>query len=360
MKNALNALLGAAFASTLFFSVALHAQRAPLPLGTINPREVTQLRSCPAGYYSGMTCFQGTVTACPNAVDLGFTYGYENPSRRIAGTIVFMEGGGGTSAYSDPSYAQKYLANGYQVVYMAWDSDWEFSSNNTGSSIKDAACRPATFLNYIYQNLYSRGGMCAQGDSAGSGAVGYSLAWYGSSGYLDNVELVSGPVFGDIEQGCVVPNASTVNVCTNNQYGCDGKQWPDSPSYVDGDELKVGSWSGQNSCNAGRTTTAVDNSNWKTMSIVDGTTNPSFSYPQTSLAGWLCSNVDTIQNNSAAEGEFFYQQFTSGRQTAGYSVTRIDNCSGAEGVSNGKTPQGERGFDAVSGHMMSSCVKRHF
>jgi hypothetical protein len=95
------------------------------------------------------------------------------------------------------------------------------------------------------------------------------------------------------------------------------------------------------------------------MSIVDGTNNPSFSYPRTSMAAWLCSNVATEQNNSAAQGEFFYQQFTSFRQTAGYSVTRIDHCTGTEGVSNGVTPQGVSGMTAISQDMVAACVRRH-
>ena len=51
--------------------------------------------------------------------------------------------------------------------------------------------------------------MCAQGFSAGSGALGYALAWYGAATsaeyHLDKVALLSGPVFSDIEQGCEDP-----------------------------------------------------------------------------------------------------------------------------------------------------------
>jgi len=46
--------------------------------------------------------------------------------------------------------------------------------------------------------------MCALGDSAGSAAVAYSLAYYNAGSYFDNVELLSGPVLSDIEQGCQV------------------------------------------------------------------------------------------------------------------------------------------------------------
>ena len=347
------------FATAIFAAPFPNSQRAPLQLGKINSASIVKLDSCPLGYYPGMTCFKGRVEACPNAADLGFTYGYENRGLEPAGTIVFFEGVGGTDPYSDPAYAESYLQAGFKVVYMAWDTDWEFTGNNTGTSIKEAACRPATFLQYASQNLYTKGGMCAQGASAGAGAVGYSLAWYGAAGFLDNVELLSGPVFSNIEEGCIVPRASSINVCAAHQYGCDGTSWPDGPTYVDTDQELVGSWSGQPSCNDGQKTSAEANSAWKNMSIVDGTDNPSFNYPQTSMAGWLCSNLNSVQNNSAAQGNYFYQQFTHNGQTAGFSVTRINYCDGVEGVTQGTTPQGESGLAAISSDMVASCVNRH-
>jgi hypothetical protein len=32
------------------------------------------------------------------------------------------------------------------------------------------------------------------------------------------------------------------------------------------------------------------------------------------MAGWLCSNIAGSQNNSVAQGEFFYEQFTNSTQ----------------------------------------------
>jgi hypothetical protein len=135
--------------------------------------------------------------------------------------------------------------------------------------------------------------------------------------------------------------------------------WPDSPAYVGGDITAIDAWSGKPTCNGSQTTSKAANLSWQTMSIVDGTDNPSFSYPQTAMAGWLCSNIAGSQNNSAAQGEFFYEQFTNSTQTAGYSVTRIDNCSGNEGVSDGTIPQGESGYNAISQDMIAGCIKRH-
>ncbi|HXC44057.1 MAG TPA: hypothetical protein VNY51_11125 [Candidatus Dormibacteraeota bacterium] len=363
-KNPLYAAAGTAFAAiafTLIFGVlSAQAQQVPLPLGNVNPRTIKHMQACPAAYYPGMSCFSGMVQDCANASDIGFSYGVINPRGEVKGTIVFLEGGGGTSAYQDPSYPAKYIEDGFQLVYVTWDSDWEATSGSGGTSIKDAACRPATFLNYIYDNLYNQGGICVQALSAGAGAAAYSLAWYGSSSYLDNVELLSGPVFGNIEQGCVVPHAPTVTVCPTGQFGCNGEQWPDPPDYVNADPGLVGHWSGQPSCNAGNVTGQGANAAWEAMSIIDGNDEPSFFYPQTSLAGWLCSNVDSEQNNSAAQAQFFFQQFTGSGQTAAYSVTRIDHCNGPEDVSTGITPQGLNGFDAVTEHMVSACFKRHF
>lgn len=358
-------LLSAGFASiATFFAYPLSAQGSPLKLGTV--RGVTQLRSCPDGYLGGMTCYSGTVQKCQNDSDLGFTYGYEDPDGELVGTILFHDGGGGTAPTpnrkpsDNPIYALKYLDAGFRVIFVEWDSDWENSTNRTlGANIKDAACRPATVFNYLYENYYVTGGMCGQGFSAGSGAVAYSLAWYGSADYFDNVELLSGPVFSNIEEGCQVPPVSPVTVCPTGEYGCNGAEWPDPPQYVGGDQNLVGTWSGYNSCNAGKNTSSQAQSAWKSMSIVDGTDNPSFSYPHTSMSGWLCSNVNTVQNNTAAEGDDFYLQFTNSSQTAGFSVTRIDHCDGVEGVTEGITPQGEVGFDAISDHMIASCVRRH-
>lgn len=356
MKNAaLPVLLGVVLAVS-FPATQAHAQRAPLPLGTVNG--VNQLPSCPSGFFAGMTCFHAQMN-CPNTFSVGFTYGFEDPGATPIGTIAFLEGGSGKDATGSADYGEKYIENGFRVVQIAWDSAWEVTNTTTSTSIKTAACRPATFLNYVFQSLHRDGGMCAQGDSAGSGAVAYALAWYGAANFLDQVELLSGPVFGDIEKGCMVPNAPVSIVCPVGQFGCNGAPWPDSPAYLGGDISAIDRWSGDSTCNGGKPTSPTSNLRWKAMSIVDGTSDPSFSYPHTAMAGWLCSNVDTQQNNSAAQGEFFYEQFTNSKQTAGYSLTRIDHCTGTEGVGHGVTPQGETGLTAISQNMIAGCVKRH-
>jgi hypothetical protein len=324
---------------------------------------VAALPTCPTGYATGMSCSQATVV-CPGTADLNVTYGYmAPPSGPINGTVFFHAGGSGDVPLGISEYIPPYSSTaGFALVQMAWASSWE----DTGLTVKNvgvAACRPATLMNYIFQQVATPGGAkCAQGFSAGSAAVGYALAWYGAGRYLDNVELLSGPVFSDIEQGCMVPQPPQLSVCTPGQFGCPpNSEFPDFPSYDTGSSgtaTGVGLITGDASCDGSANTTAQSNANWKAMSIVNGTTKPSFSYPQTAVAGWVCNNG---LNPSAAQGDIFYQQFTSSGQTAAFSLNPVTGCSGAEGVGSGTVASlgGEAGSVAISNDMIAHCIVRH-
>jgi len=275
------------------------------------------------------------------------------------GTIVLHPGAGGLdpSGGMSHSFDQRYTADGYSVVTLAWASGWE-DTGLTTKSIRTAACRPATALNFILNTVSSNGAKCAQGFSGGSGALGYALAAYGASSYLDKVVLEAGPVFSDIAQGCKVPKAPKLTVCTSGQFGCAPQDtFSDSPSYVGSVVAGMQVVTGQASCAGTATTTPSSAAQWKAQSIVDGTTKSSFTYPHTSLAGWVCDNG---LNNSAAEGDLFYRQFNSASQIDHFQVTPIRNCKGAEGVWSGETPAGEVGLDAIVADMtdpVAGCVQ---
>jgi hypothetical protein len=137
--------------------------RAQLP--TVDPTGVTTLSSCPAnvGFYSDQnnnpTCYGGTFS-CSNTAPIDVTWSITNPSA-VLGTIVFFGGGGGENAASFPGEEQifvpQYTKAGYQVVQVAWKSDWELVNNantNYTPNILNAACRIASFLHYAYKNIY--------------------------------------------------------------------------------------------------------------------------------------------------------------------------------------------------------------
>lgn len=366
----------------LTLAMLVNAPRAAsqTSLGTVSSS--TPLTSCPnRGFVSGvgMTCYTAVLTGCPGNDDLAFDYGVAPPSGPPRGTIVFFAGDGGEHAADGPDQTallSNYVSAGYQLVQIAWGSgqgmqdgtDWEYTNVNGGtnpSSILNAACRPASFLNWVRngsgagvgKGIWGNygGGMCAQGHSAGSGALAYALAWYNAGaatatngqGYLDKAVFTAGPVFSDIKKGCEVPNNQYTLMCESpGQVGCRG--WPaqDPPGafleYATGYKNFVNSWSGNNTayaCANNNHATTYDNS-WFQMSILYnlGTQQPSFNYPMTTISAWLCASTapGVTVNNAGSQGQLYWAQFTNTSQAGGsLSVNAVVACPTTEGALGG-------------------------
>jgi len=331
--------------------------------------------TCESGlkFAPGVTCYHATVT-CPSTVALGVTLGYQAPAAPAQGTIVLFSGGGGTEAgalSNDSQYTADYASNGYGVVETAWDSAWEDTTNGSTSNVPAhnllaAGCRPASLLNYIFSQstpFYTSGGRCAQGISGGSGAVAYTMSAYGGDGFLDNAELLSGPVFGDIEQGCEFPPAPEVTVCGDGNGGVAAwchlgpgqSLWAGRPTYMGSALTAVQGFTGDSSCGTATPTSATSNQAWKNESIVNGAASTNFNYTNTKVTGWLCADSS---NNSTEQGQFFYQQV--GTTATPLNVYPVSNCQGAEGVDTGDVPalSGDpSGFTAVEFDMLNACHK---
>jgi hypothetical protein len=328
-----------------------------------------------------MTCTAATVVNCSGDDPLQFVYGVENPTG-ASGTIVLFSGGGGGTASdvaSLPYEISHYVAAGYQVIQVAWGPgtsgdgiDWEFtnSSNGTGTNILTAACRPATFLNWVRNGghyagaLWTSGGMCAQGLSAGGGGIAYALAWYNAASFLDKALFQSGPTLSDIRQGCQVPNRDYTTICSGSgQAGCVGWQIQDPPGYslefVGHYKSHVNAWSGNPtpSCANNSSPTNYDAS-WYAMSVVNFPTTgqqPLFNYPRTAMSAWLCETTapGVPPNNSAAQGQIFYQQFTSLTQAGNsLSVNAVTLCPTDEGADQGTVAStGDVGYVDITNDM---------
>lgn len=346
----------------VLFSAGAKAQSNPLPLGQV----ILPVKSvrCSAGFANGAACYTSTIN-CPGTAEIGFTYGVVNPGG-TDGTIVFFNGEDGTT----PGFTQYVTAytpptHNYQTVQVAWETAWEDTANGTGDSLKSAACRPATLMDWLLhqKNVYAGGGMCAQGASAGSAAIAYALTQYAAHEYLKHVTLESGPVLSNISTGCN-PNSTPITVCSGNQCLTGGEgSWPDSPLYVDGAETAVSTWTGatgNNACKSSRIG-GTQYSSWQDMSIVDGLTgrqsDATYNYPTTTIAGWLCSkapgcNDSRCQNNSAAQGQLYYENVISSK-----SVYRVDNCESTEGVEDGTVPalHNQPGLLAIIADMAGQC-----
>jgi hypothetical protein len=366
------------------------ASSGSLPLGSVQLQS-SNVYPCPGGQwlYPETYCSAAVLTGCPNVQDLDFAFGYQTPSGTPKGVIVYFDGGDGTSPSGEATEVDMlgyYVSQGYVAVQVAWGSPWQqvlnpwpISSTPQGN-IQNAACRPATFLNYIYNTVYlpiaknfSNAGMCAQGFSAGSAAIGYSLAYYGAGSYLDNVELISGPVLSDIKQGCEVPGPPTlVTVCPSGQLGCQlgsGTSWTLPATYVLNGATYLGNWTNDNSCVGSSATSSPSNARWLAQSIVDQNTGatPTFNYPSTAMGAWLCRslqnqradcsgsnyNYNVCPNNSSTQGEIFYSQITSANAPPAYGIYAVDNCYGPEGAPQGNvgSPTGPSGETKIEQDM---------
>jgi hypothetical protein len=347
---------------------AVHSQA--LPPGSVT---ITGHGGCPSAldFSSTAVCYAGTVSCTSAGIDdIPFFYALTPATAPQVGTIVFFNGGDGDTP-GGQSYVAPYNAKGYQTAQVVWGTPsagqaWETATPTSGDAppplwkIKTAACRPAGVLKYLFTTYETdgqgnrTGAMCAQGASAGGAAVAYSLAEYGAGSYLNNVELTSGPPLADIAQGCTAPyptpactGSSPVDcVCASGcNTGGEGS-WTDPEKYIAGAQHCIDQWTGLvSSSNCTQITQAPYCTNpsyssyqpsWKDMSIIDGDSDSIFSYPSTSMSGWLCSNTSVncggtgqgpCQNNSAIEGYFFYSQVTSP-----HTVYRVDQCDGDENV----------------------------
>lgn len=299
-----------------------------------------------------------------------------------------FSGHGGTAADAgdNSNFVQPYLNAGYQVVQTAWaivnqqgnagGRDWEYASSDriSNPNIRNAACRPATFLSWVRNGgvVWTTGGMCAQGFSAGAGALAHAIAWYGAAdqtktgttGFLDKVELLSGPELADVKQGCEIDGPGNGDpyaaaMCPSWQYGCmtGTHGWPQGPNgqpiflsleFTGNAVNDVGSWTAQGGtqglgpgcANNAQPTTSAQNSSWANMSVVQLPAQngvPNFNYPKTNITAWLCQSTanNAPQNNSGSQGEIFYQQITGASQALSYSVNAVSMCPSAEDVNEG-------------------------
>ncbi len=339
--------------------------------------------------YGAANCYIATVDNCPahgfgTIPPINAYVAISKPNSWNGSTIFLHSGSDGEDYFNagvqGKTYAQYYFDSGFQVVQIAWTApsgqsgvmagDWHDNYLDPPvKALKFEACRPATLLNYIYQNyqLPSTGAMCAQGHSAGSAAVAYALAWYGASSYLTSVVLTSGPVYSNVRTGCAYdptkPFDTPITVCPTGQFGCNVGTgsgfgpWSDVPEYL-GAASAVAQYTNDppDNCNnytgSNVATTAVDNQDWLGMSITSS--GASYSYPNTALYAFLCA-PNASQNNSAAQGQLFYVNFTSASQTSAYQVYRVNACPDAESIWGGTTPDGNSAFMVSASEMVNAC-----
>lgn len=337
---ALLAVTGLAFGSeppqTNHRAVPPDGTPGALPLGSVT---VVGQTSCPVGAANGAKCEEITV-ACPGLPDLNATLGVAKPTGASIGTVVLHAGGPGT-AFLNSGFPNDYLGDGFNVVQIAWASDWAAAN---GAGVRSAACRPATVFNFAFQTVHHSSkskGFCGQGISGGGAALGYSLADYGLAGDFDYVVIASGPGVSRMDYGCDPPlyQGPPRNLCS---------LLPDAPfTYSQGDANKVNMWEGTTTCGTANPSSA-DIARWAQDSVFSA--GADYVYPKTAMSWFFC--VTTPVSETTGEGSFLIQQVVpknSPPDVNCYSGT----CKG-EGVW-----QDPNAFDATVSEMVSQCVANH-
>jgi hypothetical protein len=166
--------------------------------------------TCPAGF----SCQGVTVSACPGVANVGGFYAVKDPVGVPTGTVVFFSGSAGKTWWSDGGAAwlamlDTLVNENYRVVQVRWSQGWQVAQTGQQTGLAALACRPATMVKYVHDNLYSgsapdtgRCGFCVTGQSNGGSQATYALAFYGLDPMVDGLFPTSGPTYASLDKGC--------------------------------------------------------------------------------------------------------------------------------------------------------------
>jgi hypothetical protein len=94
---------------------------------------------------------------------------------------------------------------GFRTVEVQWQEGWTIgSSENEGQA--RLACRPATVMRYVYDELHAADpalGFCATGNSGGAAQIAYALSQYGLGDIVSLAVPTGGPPMTRIDLGCI-------------------------------------------------------------------------------------------------------------------------------------------------------------
>jgi hypothetical protein len=188
--------------------------RTPFPLGTM--RDIGgEVHECPDGF----TCNNYIVENCPGiSVDDALQLAETDPATRARGVVVFYDGGGGSKWWSQSESGDAFLAklrdvDRFIVIQVRWRTiGWLDASDGLRVGPARMACRPATTVKWIHDNVYlplglhpapGQCGFCITGNSGGASQVSYPLSHYGLAPLLDAVVPTGGPDHAAITKACL-------------------------------------------------------------------------------------------------------------------------------------------------------------
>ncbi len=251
----------------------------PLPIGKAT---ITPGGDCgPTTSVPTSACYAVAISGCEGVANTSAALKVSEPSVPVIGTIIFGSGGGGGALYEQnfpntPDMLNSLLAKGYRLVQRRWAGNNGWMTGPGGG--KKLACRYATLIRAVHDQIHKGGAYCATGNSGGAAELSYALARYGMESILDLAVPTSGPPLGRIDYGCLGTTDPTwaaecpqLAVCGGSSCGYAGPV----PAFMDslyGDPNVVKDCQNKNKANAAA---------WYDDSVVSPSSD--YDYPQTEV-----------------------------------------------------------------------------
>jgi hypothetical protein len=130
------------------------------------------------------------------------------------GLVAMTIGGLGTERQGiNRSFVQELVDQGFEAVVVSWVDPWLESAPGEEAGPARLACRTATAIRWIYDDLYrdlgapsgavGECGFCLTGNSGGASQIGYALSFYGLGDIVDAAVLSGGPPHAALDEGCL-------------------------------------------------------------------------------------------------------------------------------------------------------------
>jgi hypothetical protein len=185
-----------------------------LPLGTLT------LTSGSPSCAQGGSCRIGFQVECPGVQQQAEgALIAEGPGSQPRGLVMGFVGtlGTGTEGLSR-QWVEDMVAAGFEVVVVSWadQTPWLQSAQGEQVGPKLLACRPATTIKWVHDNIFEQlgsgsaadgvCGFCATGNSGGASQIAYAMSFYGVADLLDVAVLTSGPPHTALDEACLGPS----------------------------------------------------------------------------------------------------------------------------------------------------------
>jgi pimeloyl-ACP methyl ester carboxylesterase len=185
----------------------------PLPLGTIAPDSFPEGDPCPEGH----ECRRFSV-ACPGLrEEARVGIAVAEPRGTPRGVVALFSGGGGREWWVDEGSTASFVEDlrdaGLGIVQIRWKDEWLGAASGEQAGPHRLACRSATVIRWIHDEVYAplgvsapgpgRCGFCLSGSSGGASQITYALAFYGIADLVDVLAPTGGPPHAALAQGCL-------------------------------------------------------------------------------------------------------------------------------------------------------------